>query len=55
MAGLRGTGPRVALLLALAARGGSRIITIALETLMNGLDYAMAPRAAVDAPRFHHQ
>jgi len=35
--------------------GGSRIITIALETFMNVVDYGMNIREAVDAPRFHHQ
>ncbi|HEX5325127.1 MAG TPA: gamma-glutamyltransferase [Acetobacteraceae bacterium] len=35
--------------------GGSRIITITLETIMNMIDYGMAPGAAVDAPRIHHQ
>jgi gamma-glutamyltranspeptidase / glutathione hydrolase len=41
--------------LVLGSPGGSRIITITLETLMNVIDYGMAPQAAVDAPRFHHQ
>jgi gamma-glutamyltranspeptidase/glutathione hydrolase len=35
--------------------GGSRIITITLETLSNVIDYGMTLQAAVDAPRFHHQ
>ncbi|MBN3725551.1 gamma-glutamyltransferase [Burkholderia sp. Ac-20379] len=35
--------------------GGSRIITITLETALNVIDYGMAPQAAVDAPRIHHQ
>jgi gamma-glutamyltranspeptidase / glutathione hydrolase len=35
--------------------GGSRIITIALETLTNVVDYGMNIQEAVDAPRFHHQ
>jgi gamma-glutamyltranspeptidase/glutathione hydrolase len=39
----------------LGSPGGSRIITIVLETLLNLIDYDMAPQEAVDAPRFHHQ
>ncbi len=35
--------------------GGSRIITIALETFINVVDYGMNIQQAVDAPRFHHQ
>ncbi len=35
--------------------GGSRIITITLETALNVIDYGMAPQDAVDAPRIHHQ
>ncbi len=35
--------------------GGPRIITITLETIMNVIDYGMAPQEAVDAPRIHHQ
>jgi gamma-glutamyltranspeptidase/glutathione hydrolase len=35
--------------------GGSRIITIVLETLLNVVDHGMDVQAAVDAPRFHHQ
>jgi gamma-glutamyltranspeptidase / glutathione hydrolase len=41
--------------LVLGSPGGSRIITITLETLMNVVDYGMAPQQAVDAPRLHHQ
>jgi len=41
--------------LVLGSPGGSRIITITLETLMNVIDYEMAPEEAVDAPRIHHQ
>ena len=41
--------------LVLGSPGGSRIITITLETLMNVIDYGMNPQEAVDAPRFHHQ
>ena len=35
--------------------GGSRIITITLEALMNVVDYDLDPQEAIDAPRFHHQ
>ncbi len=35
--------------------GGSRIITIALETILNVFDFGMNVQAAVDAPRFHMQ
>ncbi|KDB08968.1 gamma-glutamyltransferase [Burkholderia sp. lig30] len=35
--------------------GGSRIITITLQTVLNVIDYGMSPQDAVDAPRIHHQ
>lgn len=35
--------------------GGSRIITITLETILNALVYGMDAQAAVDAPRTHMQ
>ncbi|WP_225869976.1 gamma-glutamyltransferase [Glaciimonas sp. PCH181] len=35
--------------------GGSRIITITLETALNVIDHGMGPQEAVDAPRIHHQ
>jgi gamma-glutamyltranspeptidase/glutathione hydrolase len=41
--------------LVLGSPGGSRIITITLETALNVIDYAMQPQEAVDAPRLHHQ
>jgi gamma-glutamyltranspeptidase/glutathione hydrolase len=41
--------------LVLGSPGGSRIITTVLETILNILDYGMAPQEAVGAPRFHHQ
>ncbi|MGE4527898.1 MAG: gamma-glutamyltransferase [Rhodospirillaceae bacterium] len=41
--------------LVLGSPGGSRIITIVLETILNVVDYGMAPQEAVDAPRIHHQ
>ena len=39
----------------LGSPGGSRIITITLETALNMIDYGMQPQEAVDAPRVHHQ
>lgn len=44
-----------AVFLVLGSPGGSRIITIALETALNIIDHGMQPQEAVDAPRFHHQ
>jgi gamma-glutamyltranspeptidase/glutathione hydrolase len=41
--------------LVLGSPGGPRIITAVLETIMNIVDYGMAPQEAVDAPRLHHQ
>lgn len=35
--------------------GGSRIITITLQSALNIIDYGMEPQEAVDAPRIHHQ
>lgn len=35
--------------------GGSRIISITLQTVLNVIDHGMAPQEAVDAPRIHHQ
>jgi gamma-glutamyltranspeptidase/glutathione hydrolase len=42
-------------ILALGSPGGSRIITVVLETALNVIDYSMQPQEAVDAPRIHHQ
>jgi len=42
-------------LYALGSPGGSRIITIVLETALNLIDFGLSPQEAVDAPRFHHQ
>ncbi|RAS22902.1 gamma-glutamyltransferase 1 [Paraburkholderia bryophila] len=39
----------------LGSPGGSRIITITLQTALNVIDYGMVPQDAVDAPRIHHQ
>ncbi|HVJ53288.1 MAG TPA: gamma-glutamyltransferase [Aliidongia sp.] len=41
--------------LVLGSPGGSRIITITLEAILNIVDHGMEPRQAVDAPRLHHQ
>ena len=41
--------------LVLGSPGGSRIITITLETAIDIVDHGMQPQEAVDAPRFHHQ
>ena len=35
--------------------GGSRIITITLEAIMNVVDHGMDLQEAIDAPRIHHQ
>ncbi|WP_425336906.1 gamma-glutamyltransferase [Serratia symbiotica] len=35
--------------------GGSRIITITLQTALNVIDHGMAPQEVVDEPRIHHQ
>jgi gamma-glutamyltranspeptidase/glutathione hydrolase len=43
------------LLLAGGSPGGSRIITIMLQVIMNVLDYGMSLQEAVDAGRIHHQ
>ncbi len=42
-------------LLVTGSPGGSRIITITLQTILNVIDHGMAPQEAVDAPRIHHQ
>ena len=35
--------------------GGSRIITITLESIMNVIDHGLDVQEAIDAPRIHHQ
>ncbi|RVD63954.1 gamma-glutamyltransferase, partial [Mesorhizobium sp. M4A.F.Ca.ET.029.04.2.1] len=35
--------------------GGSRIITITLEAIVNVIDHGMNIQEAIDAPRIHHQ
>ena len=39
----------------LGSPGGSRIISITLQTALNVIDHGMAPQEAVDAPRIHQQ
>ena len=39
----------------LGSPGGSRIITIVVEAIMNVVDYGMNIQEAVDSPRIHHQ
>jgi gamma-glutamyltranspeptidase / glutathione hydrolase len=39
----------------LGSPGGSRIITITLEAIMNVVDHNMTLSEAIDAPRLHHQ
>ena len=39
----------------LGSPGGSRIVSIVAETIVNLVDFAMTPQEAVDAPRVHHQ
>ncbi len=43
------------LFLVLGSPGGSRIISIVAETIVNIVDFGMSPQEAVDAPRVHHQ
>ncbi len=39
----------------LGSPGGSRIITIVMQIILNMVDYGMSPAEAVAAPRIHHQ
>jgi gamma-glutamyltranspeptidase/glutathione hydrolase len=41
--------------LALGARGGPRIITAVLQTVINMIDHDMNIQQAIDSPRIHHQ
>lgn len=41
--------------LVLGSPGGSRIISIVTQVILNIIDYGMQPQEAVDAPRIHHQ
>jgi gamma-glutamyltranspeptidase/glutathione hydrolase len=40
---------------AVGARGGPRIITAVLQTVINMIDHDMNIQQAIDAPRIHHQ
>ncbi|MFN0278223.1 MAG: gamma-glutamyltransferase [Pyrinomonadaceae bacterium] len=40
---------------ALGARGGPRITSAVLQTIINVIDYDMDIQAAIDTPRIHHQ
>src|SRR5204862_2511738 len=40
---------------ALGARGGPRIISAVVQTIINVIDHDMDIQAAIDAPRIHHQ
>ena len=42
-------------LMVVGSPGGSRIITIVLEAIMNVVDHGMQVQEAVNAPRLHHQ
>lgn len=41
--------------LVLGSPGGSRIISITLQTALNIIDHGMPPQEGVNAPRIHHQ
>ncbi|TDB59966.1 gamma-glutamyltransferase [Photorhabdus khanii] len=41
--------------LVLGSPGGSRIISITLQTALNIIDHGMPPQEAVNSPRIHHQ
>jgi gamma-glutamyltranspeptidase/glutathione hydrolase len=38
----------------LGSPGGSRIITSALQSILNVTEFKMSMQEAVNAPRFHH-
>ncbi len=40
---------------ALGARGGPRIISAVMQSVINVIDYEMDIQSAIDAPRIHHQ
>ena len=42
-------------MMVIGSPGGSRIITITLESILNVIDHKMDIKAAVDTPRIHHQ
>lgn len=43
------------LVMVVGSPGGSRIITITLEAMINMIDHGMTVQEAIDAPRIHHQ
>jgi gamma-glutamyltranspeptidase/glutathione hydrolase len=43
------------LFMVVGSPGGRTIINTVLEIILNGVDFGMNVRQAVDAPRFHHQ
>jgi gamma-glutamyltranspeptidase/glutathione hydrolase len=43
------------LVMVIGSPGGSRIITITLEAIINVIDHGMTIEEAIDAPRIHHQ
>jgi gamma-glutamyltranspeptidase/glutathione hydrolase len=43
------------LVMVIGSPGGSRIITITLEAIINVIDHGMTIQEAIDAPRIHHQ
>jgi gamma-glutamyltranspeptidase/glutathione hydrolase len=43
------------LAMVIGSPGGSRIITITLEAIINVVDHGMTVQEAIDAPRIHHQ
>jgi len=43
------------LFMVIGSPGGSRIITITLEAIVNVIDHGMNIQEAIDAPRIHHQ
>lgn len=43
------------LVMVIGSPGGSRIITITLEAIVNVIDHGMTIQEAIDAPRIHHQ
>jgi gamma-glutamyltranspeptidase/glutathione hydrolase len=40
---------------AVGARGGPRIISAVMQTIINVIDHGMDIQEAIDAPRVHHQ
>ena len=51
----KATPELVEALTAVGARGGPRIISAVLQTVINMIDHEMNIQQAIDAPRIHHQ